>query len=84
MPTMMTAVRTANRLIQRHYEAQAPAIQADMQFDGGEWSGPAWSAEMAQTEDRLVDLVAERFGVSSEDLFNCLLGYWNTEPHIYQ
>jgi hypothetical protein len=50
--------------VERYLEDSADVREADMQFDGGEWSGPGWD----RLEEEHRDKLARRFGFATYDV----------------
>lgn len=68
------AVRAFNRLIGEWKKDNYDSVMADMSYDGGEWSGPAWSDCHEDAEQRYLKLCADSFELDMEKLDNEL---WN-------
>jgi hypothetical protein len=64
----MTAVRAYNKVWGPLARSMSEAEECDAHFDGGEWSGPAWGRIWEEQEDRVRKLVAERFGITPQQL----------------
>jgi hypothetical protein len=62
------AVKAMVRLWAPIGESFAIGAEADAQFDGGEWSGPANSTREQEVYEALLTRVAERFGLTSQAL----------------
>jgi len=62
------AVRAFERFIGISTDGWAEAEGADAHWDGGEWSGPAWTDNWENEHHRVAGIVAARFGMTVEDL----------------
>lgn len=79
----MQAVRALRRALSGTKEQQlidAEGEWADRQFDGGEFSGPAQAREEEARFDRIVSVVAKRFGITRYTLL-CELEDAGDEEH---
>lgn len=64
----MQAVRAFDRIIAQTTAGWDEMESADAHWDAGEWSGPAWAKNWTDEIDRVVKLVAFRFGLWEKDL----------------
>ena len=74
---MKRAIRAALRLLSITTEGWAEGEACDRHFDGGEWSGPAWSENWAVEEERVIELVALRFGYMPRAVSDAI-AWWRT------
>lgn len=70
--SIFPALRALRRLADSNAAAYAFAFELDSQFDGGEFSGPAIADAFWRDQDRLVQLVASRFGCDPRELDRAL------------
>jgi uncharacterized membrane protein len=72
MSTANQAARAYLRILRPISEAMDMAAIADAGFDGGEWSDAASDRMFEDEECRVLDLVANRFGITQSDLVNAI------------
>lgn len=78
----IAACRALSRLLAIKYRPLEQAEAADAGFDGGEWSGPAYSRVYQEIELQTIDEVAQRFSMDMEDLAEDWDNYqWMEEGH---
>jgi hypothetical protein len=70
--TQQQAVRAFNRVFTPIMRDMSMAEACDAHFDGGEWSGPAWAEMYDDERNRVLTLVAWRFGLTAPDLNNAI------------
>jgi len=68
--------RTANKLYERMSAGMEEAQWADVQYDGGEWSGPAWGEIWQEFLEDVIDKVAIGYNVSPRVVSEQLTDYW--------
>ncbi len=62
------AGKAFNRLMGNWYADTEEAEACDACFDAGEWSGPAWGRTHEAKEDAMSELVAQRFGITTDEV----------------
>lgn len=67
-PNTLTAIRAVSRLWRQYMDSGERVWSADRQFDGGEWSDHAIELMQLKEEERIVDMVGERFGIETFQL----------------
>lgn len=64
----LQAVRAFQRLLEPELAQLAEGFELDRQFDGGEFSGPAFGRSLDAAQERIAKAVGSRFGVDPDDL----------------
>ena len=67
--TLKMAVRAYRKVMAPVFESHEMAMYCDSQFDGGEFSGPALGEMFESEEDKMLCMVAAKFEVSANDLY---------------
>ena len=80
----MQAIRAFDKLYLVSTEGWAEMEGCDAHWDGGEWSGPAWAENWENEHDRVMSIVAERFGISAVDLALAYEQHHHAELRFFQ
>lgn len=75
------AGRAYQRVLAQRTEGWDQFESMDAGFDGGEFSGPAWSGKWEEAADQSLQVVAERFDLEARDLEYIVAEMGHIESH---